>query len=378
MHRAARRRGQPVERRVTIRDMSAPSTPAVTPPLIVTRDRSLLDEILRLAAAAGITPEVAPDAGSALRQWPRAPLVLVGADVAEELARIAPARRPGVHLVAWGEVRDDLFRTALEVGAESVAQLPRSEEWLTELLTDLGEADRPAGVVIGVIGGSGGAGATTFACALGQLAARRGRTAVIDADPLGPGVDRVLGVEDRAGVRWDGLCQTTGRLSARALREALPRRHDLGVLSWRAGAPGSLQAFAVREVLSAARRGHDYVFLDLPRSPDPLVSELVDRCDRLLVVTVPTVPGVAAAARVCARYPAPADLRLVVRGHGVDLRALEETTRVPVIAQMNEQRGLLEAVDLGLGPVRSRRGTLGKAASAVLDHVSLLRGRDAA
>src|SRR5690606_24757976 len=113
------------------------------------------------------------------------------------LARIAPARRPGVHLVAWGEVRDDLFRTALEVGAESVAQLPRSEEWLTELLTDLGEADRPAGVVTGVIGGSGGAGATTFACALGQLAARRGRTAVIDADPLGPGVDRVLGVEDR-------------------------------------------------------------------------------------------------------------------------------------------------------------------------------------
>ena len=39
----------------------------MTAPLVVTHDQSLLDQLLRLAAAAGITPDVAPDIGAALR-----------------------------------------------------------------------------------------------------------------------------------------------------------------------------------------------------------------------------------------------------------------------------------------------------------------------
>ena len=345
----------------------------MTAPLIVTRDQSLLDELLRLAAAAGAGPDVAAHVGAALRGWGAAPLVLVGADVAEEMARISPARRPRVYVVAWGAVPDEMFRVALQVGAESVAQLPRSEGWLTELLTDLGDAEADEGLVVGVTGGSGGAGATTFACALGQVAARTGRAVVVDTDPLGPGIDRVLGLEDRHGVRWDGLCQTTGRLSARSLREALPRREGLGALTWHAGPPGTLQAFAVREVLSAARRGHDLVVVDLPRTADPLVDEIAARCDRLLVVVVPTVAGVASAVRACARHPDPTTVRLVVRGTGVDPVAVTRATGIPVLARMTDQRGLAEAIDLGLGPVRSRRGSLGRAATEVLGQLSLLQ-----
>src|SRR5690242_6309727 len=50
----------------------------MTAPLFVTADESLLDELLRLAAAAGTTPDVAHDVPAALRACPRAPLVLVG------------------------------------------------------------------------------------------------------------------------------------------------------------------------------------------------------------------------------------------------------------------------------------------------------------
>ena len=347
----------------------------MTAPLIVTRDQALLDELLRLAAAAGAQPAVAADGGAALRGWAGAPLVLVGADVAEDLARISPARRPHVYVVAWGVVADEMFRVAMAVGAESVAQLPRSEAWLTELLTDLGDGGGPSAeaLTIGVTGGSGGAGATTFAAALGQGGARRGRAVVVDADPLGPGIDRVLGLEDRDGVRWDGLCDTTGRLSARALREALPRREGLGALSWRSGPPGTLQAFAAREVLSAARRGHDLVVVDLPRTPDPLVDEIAARCDRLLVVVVPTVAGVASAVRTCARHRDPTTVRLVLRGRGIEPQQVARATGVPVLATMPDQRGLAEAIDLGLGPVRSRRGALGRAAAEVLDQLFLMR-----
>lgn len=341
----------------------------MTTPLFVTRDESLLDDLLRLSAAAGVSPDVAPDVVSALRGWHGASIVLVGADLAPDLGEAYPARRAGVHVVVSGAVADDLFRTALAVGAEGVVSLPRSEAWLVEMLTDAGDDQPERGLTIGVLGGSGGAGATTFACALGQVAARSGPTAVIDLDPLGPGVDRVLGMESLEGARWDELCQTTGRLSSRSLREALPRRDGLGVLTWNPGPPRTVQAFAVRETLSAAQRGHETVVLDLPRHRDAVVEEALARCDRILVVVTPTVVGVSCAARLCAAFPDPVSVRLVLRGSGAEPRTVSRVVGAPVLAHMNDQRGLAEAIDLGLGPARAQRGPLRRTSSAVLDQL---------
>jgi secretion/DNA translocation related CpaE-like protein len=228
-------------------------------------------------------------------------------------------------------------------------------------------------LTVGVIGGSGGAGASTFACALGQVAARNASAVVIDADPLGPGVDRVLGLDDHDGIRWDALCQTTGRFSGRSLRDALPRRGRLGVLTWHAGPQGSLQAFAVRNAVAAAQRGHETVVLDLPRVIDPLVEELVARCDRVFVLTVPTVAGLASAVRLCARFRDPRPLRLVLRGERVDAAAVTRLTTIPVVAQMPDQRGLEESIDLGFGPVRSVSGPLGRTALGVLAELTEAR-----
>src|SRR3954452_6235399 len=340
---------------------------AMTAPLIVTADESLLDELLRLAAAAGSTPEVAHDVPAALRGWLKAPLVLVGADLADELARAAPSRREAVFVVLVGAVPDRAFQVALAIGAESVAELPRSEGWLVERLTDVVDTGPARGLTIGVIGGSGGSGATTFACALVQVGSRVGPAVVVDLDPLGPGVDRVLGLDLVDGVRWDALGHTTGRLSARALRESLPSHQQIAALTWHAGPrPRPLQPFAVRETLSAARRGHDTVVVDLPRGPDPLVDEVVSRCDRVLVTVHATVAGVAAAVRTCGRFPDPGSLGLVVRGSTVDAVAVGRLVGAPVMVQMPDQRGLAESIDLGLGPVRSRRGPLGRAAATVL------------
>lgn len=345
-------------------------------PLLVTADPALLDDLRRLAAAAGIDAEVAPDAAAALRRWTGPPLVLVGADLAADLAHLAPARRSAVHVVAWGPPHEELYRAAVALGAESVTELPRFEGRVTETLTDLGEGGLAPGVVLGVVAGSGGAGATTFAAALGQVASRTGRAVVVDVDPLGPGVDRVLGLEACGGFRWDALCRTTGRLGGRSLREALPRRGGLGVLTWYAGGTDVLHPVAVREVVSAARRGHETVVVDLPRAADPTVEEVVARCDQLLVVVRPTVAGVASAARLCARLRAQvADrdrVRLVVRGRGVDPAELSRVCGAPVVATMVDQRGLAESIDLGLGPVRSARCHLGRAAEAVLSRVAVL------
>lgn len=333
----------------------------------MTTDKSLLDELLRLAAAAGVQPTIARDVPEALRAWSRAPLVLVGDDLAPALARAAPLRRDGVFVVLVAPDPDLVLPVALHLGAEGVADLPRSEGWLVERLTDVVDEAPARGLTIGVAGGSGGSGATTFACALAQVAGRSGPAVVIDADPFGPGCDRVLGLDVVEGVRWEELGQATGRLSARALRESLPRRAGVAALSWdAAGRPGPVEPSALREALSAARRGHDTVVVDLPRAADPMVDELASRCDRVLVTVVTTVAGVAAAVRRCASFPDPGVLGLVLRGSAMDDDSLARVVGAPVLARMGDQRGVAESVDLGLGPVRSRRGPLGRAAAGVL------------
>jgi secretion/DNA translocation related CpaE-like protein len=341
------------------------------PALALTSDPLLADELGRLAAAAGVPLRTVPDwdadraADRVLAAWSTAPVVLVGADRAAELVALAPARRPGVLLVCWSPPPDGAFRDALLLGVERVLELPAAADWVAEALTDLGEAGRGDGALLGVLGGSGGAGATTLACALAQVAATSGPTLLVDLDPLGPGCERVLALDAQPGVRWDSLGRASGRLSARSLREAVPRGDGPGVLGF-AAHPSPLDPPAVREALSAARRGHDTVVVDLPRAGGGCADETLARCDLVVLVVVPSLAGVTSAARRLASVADPGRVGLVVRGRGADPARVADLVGAPVLAVMADQRGLDEALDLGLGPVRTRRSPLARAARAVL------------
>ena len=338
-------------------------------PLLATADAALAEELTRLSAAAGAAVEVASTPAEVLGAWSTAPVVLVGADLVSALVELAPPRRPGVQVVAWSPAPTGSFRDALLVGAERVVELPVGAELVAELLTDLEEVGRGEGVLVGVVGGSGGAGATTLACGLGQVAAARGPTLVVDLDPLGPGCDRVLALDDAPGVRWDSLGTASGRLSGRSLREAVPRRDGLGVLGW-ASAPSALDASAVREALSAARRGHDTVVVDLPRSGD-LVAETVARCALVVLVVVPTVTGCRRrgplGCRAARSRPGPARWCAVA----APTRDGWPRSSAPRCSRpWPTSAGWPRPLDLGLGPVRSRRGPLAAAARELLAGLS--------
>jgi secretion/DNA translocation related CpaE-like protein len=354
-------------------------------PLLVTADPSLAEEVSRLAAAAGVSvPVVLPSA--ALARWVPSPVVLVGADVATELWTLRPVRRPGVFLVSWTEPPPGAYRDALLLGATSLVELPAGGAHLAELLGDLDDpsAGRREAPLVGVLSGSGGAGATTFACALGQAAARRGPCLVVDLDPLGPGCDRVLGVCEEPGVRWDALGRASGRLSARSLRDAVPRLGaGPGVLAWptpstssppsssRSSSPAA-DPVGVREALSAARRGHDLVVVDLPRTLTPEVAETLARCTRLLVVVAPSVPGIASAARLVAALPDrdALPLGLLVRGTALDPHRVAEVVGAPLVTTVPDHRRLAESLELGGGPL-ARRGPLHRATREVLAALDL-------
>lgn len=337
-------------------------------PLVLTRDPSLLDDLARLAAGAGVRLEVSGDPVTALASWSAAPLVVIGDDLVGEVADIAPPHRAGVVVVSQAPATD-VFRLALDVGASSVLELPAGEAHLGALLADVEEAPG-RGLVIGVVGGAGGAGASTLACALGQVAGRAGPALVIDTDPVGPGLDRLLGLDETAGVRWDDLASSAGRLGSRSLREAVPRRDGVGVLTWAAGAATVPPVSTLRDVLAAGQRGHALVVLDLARHAGALSAELMARCDLVLAVTPATVTGIASTLRLVEPLADTSRLRLASRRGAVAPRDLAAATGVAVAFEVPEQRGLAEAVDLGLGPVRHRRTPLGRAVAGFLAEVA--------
>ena len=205
---------------------------------------------------------------------------------------------------------------------------------------------------------------------------KQGKTNVLlDLDPWGPGLGRLLGFDDVEGIRWDAVASAGGRLASRSLRAALPERDGLALLTYGAGPPPPLDGASVREVVAAAQRGGDRVVVDLPRTAIGAVADdepgaaAFAQCDRVVLVVAGTVSGVASAARVADRLGTDrTSVGLVVRSVATAVGPDEaaDALGLPLVADYPSRRRVVEQVDLGLGPVHGRRSPLARAAADVL------------
>ncbi len=285
------------------------------PPLVVTADADLLAELMRLCAAASVTPVVVSDAARARADWWRASCVLVGSDLADGVAGLGSGRRDDVVLVTARPESADLWRHGVAIHAEHVVVLPDGERWLVDRLADSVDERRPRALTLGIVGGCGGAGASTLAAALSLRAAREGHDVLlIDADPLGGGIELVLGCEAASGLRWPEVAATQGRVRATALREALPEAEGIAVLSWDRAEVTDVEPSTMRAMVTAGQRGADLVVVDLPRRFDDAVVEAVALSDTVLLVCTGDVRAAASAERQLQRLRVLCgDIRLVVR-----------------------------------------------------------------
>ena len=348
--------------------------------LVVTADESLLDDLLRLAAAASAEVDVVHDVGAARSGWASAPLVVLGSDLTAELELARLPRREDLVLVGLDPDDAGLWAVAVRVGAARVVFLPTDEEWVVGRFADCAEQDGPDAPVVCTVGGRGGAGSSTLAAGLATVANGQGlRTTLIDGDPLGGGIDLLLGGEDVTGTRWPQLATARGRVSAAALAEGLPRIGDLAVLSWDRGESLDVDPAAMSAVLRASRRSSDVVVVDLPRVLDAAAREAL-ACAALTLVVVPAeVRATAAAARVCASACAVAgDVRVVVRGpapSGLTAAAVAEVLGLPLAGYLRPEPGLVGASERGDPPGRRPRSPMARLCSAMIDD---LVGRPAA
>ena len=271
--------------------------------------RALLVSACREVA---VTPDVrtgAPDPAT----WCAAALVLLDARSAALVGSLP--RRGGVvlaHLDAPGtEPGAEVWRVAVAAGVEHVVVLPEGAAWLAAALL---RALRSRGRCVAVVGARGGAGATTTAVALATAAAATGRRVLlVDADPLGGGLDLAMGAEDLPGMRWQDLHDVRAPLPAGGLAAALPQADGVSLLSYGRGSI-QVQPAAAQAVVRAGLDEHDLVVLDLPRAGDDAASAVVAEVDVLVCVCPSELRAAAAAPAVVRRWGAAAVLHLLVRG----------------------------------------------------------------
>lgn len=332
-------------------------------PLLVVPDPEVLDQLLGLAAAAGATVDVASDLAAIRRSWSRAPMVLIDPDSTETVLVAGLPRRMGVVLVVRSaDESPQVWRRAVDVGAERVVVLPEGRDWLIE---QFGECVEPpaTGRVVGVVGGSGGAGATVLSAALAQSEVRRGgHPFLIDLDPLGAGCDLVLGGDDAEGLRWSDLADVRGRVNGASLMGALPLAAGVRVLTFDRDLWSEPDDAAARAVIGAGRRAADLTVVDLPRVAMSVAASAACAVDTVLLVVPAQVRAVASAAIVLRTVLVGAeDVRLVVRATGSvgpSWDVVAQTLGRPVAGVLRQEPRLAAVLERGDPPAAVGRTPL--------------------
>jgi MinD-like ATPase involved in chromosome partitioning or flagellar assembly len=375
----------------------------------ITEDPELLDLVLRLGAASGVTVAAVAEAGWQAAIPRRASSVLIDARCAAQLTEI-PAGAHRVAVLCTDEPSTMTWRRALSLRADRVIQLPDEQQALLDWLVQ-GAAESPTRArTIAVTGGRGGVGASTLVAALARTAQRDGRgpVTVLDLDALGGGLDLLLGCEDVPGLRWSGVADVRGRVSASALRSALPVDEGVALLTWdrdddgglgdseltpadfqavdrSAGIPAGVRGTradpagvrrprpeTVSDIVVAAQHGTGLVLMDLPRGDDAPAATALALADCLVLVSTADVRGVASAGSVLRGLAGLCDdVRVVVRRTAyavADSTAVATSLGLPVVAEVPTIRGMERAINEGLGP--SATGRLRRECRRILDAVA--------
>jgi len=126
-------------------------------PLVITDDDEMLDELLRIAAAAGteLSHARAPESPAL---WRSADLVLIDARQVRAAVLAGLPRRRGVVAIADAPPDGETWEYCVVLGVERTVLLAAADALLIELLAESRDAGPGGGRVLGVVGAGRGAG----------------------------------------------------------------------------------------------------------------------------------------------------------------------------------------------------------------------------
>jgi secretion/DNA translocation related CpaE-like protein len=235
--------------------------------------------------------------------------------------------------------------------------------------------------IIGVVGGSGGVGASALTAAIAVRGAQAGlRTVCLDGDRLGGGLDVTLGIEQEHGVRWPDLSGARGRIDGPELLRALPTVDGVAVLSFDRARDVRLTVEILHEVLAALSRATDLVVIDLPRPDHEVFGAFSPSVDAIVLLAGSGICDLAGASAIAENLiPSCPDVWLCLRAGGKGGHFAETVAvalDLPLLAILRDEPSL--AVDLlhGIPPGTSPKGAMAAAADTVLAHFVVDARRD--
>jgi len=346
-------------------------------PVLLAGDPRWRDRLLQLTTNIGVRVDVAIDVVGVRRYWERAPLILIGPDAVTDCLRFGLPVRPGLILVLDrpqgigsrpGRRQWDM---ATRIGAEAVAILPLAAPWLARRLVESAAVCPPRAPVIAVVPGNGGAGASVLAVGLAVTAACHGmRPMLIDGDPLGGGLELMLGSwrqEPKPGHPLASVARAWYRYPAGSTWYAEPG--ELTFASWDRELT-AIPVTGMRNALDMGRRSSGLVIVDLPRHVDGSTAFALETADRTLLAVSADVRACAAAARVAKSLePHCREMELVVRGSVASRLRAGDMARMlqrPLAGTMRTESGLRAAVEKGNPPIRNGRGSLARTCRQLL------------
>ena len=348
---------------------------------LVSRDPELIADIRRLCAAAGQELRVVAAPTEVTPLMRRLSVLLVDAALPDitvtSAARHATASDgPAVIVLTTNPGSLDPWRTAVQVGARQVLTMPDDSRLLLDALALARESPEANGALIGVLGGSGGVGASTLAAAIAWAAGASGvRATLVDLDPLCGGADLLLGLERTPGLRWPDLAEARGVVPSAALHDRLPRSITAAVVSCgRLAADGCAAstdppAAAATAVVAASRRGHGAAVVDLPRWRTDAAEAVLGTCDVVLAVVAADVRGVASAATSVGNLASWCeDIHVVVRSRSHSRLSAEQIGDClgrPVAGTLVTDARLAAASDRGEFVTAITRSQVGSTAKAL-------------
>ena len=347
-------------------------------PVVVTGDPELLSRVHAVTATLAVPPLLLDDPGEVRGVWAAAPLVVVGQDAAAAVAALRLPPRRGLLIVGYDQDPAAALPSSVELGA-AVLTLPSGAEALAAAVDGRGGRPPGAGRLLALTGASGGVGTSTTAAALALVAARHGtRTALVDLDERGGGLDLLLGAEQHEGWRWPRLAGARGFLGDLSGQLPVVEGVDLLAPARLPAAAPPLTAEAVGSVLLSLLRSHALVVVDLPREPTPATAEALRRADEVLLLVRADVRGVAAG-REAARLLGPACARLRVlsrreRRGGVAGNAAAHALGLAPAGVVPHDPSAAAAADRGEPPARSGRSLLARSCRTVLEQCLPLAG----
>lgn len=141
------------------------------------------------------------------------------------------------------------------------------------------------GRIIGLVSGKGGVGKTSLCVNLGISLSELGKeVTIVDTDFSASNLGVHLG-------RYDHPVKMQDVLHDEADTDSATFRHPTGVKAISASNEihkVEPDTFRLRDVLEEAAEGSDYVLVDCPPGLDSTVESVMDACDELVIVTMPT------------------------------------------------------------------------------------------